>query len=111
LGTRDVVIGHDLRTASLMSQPEYRFDLANPGEYALLGILYLILLARHAAPTPSPGAVLILRDYVLRICELPRQLLRPGSPALSAAVPRTGPASAARAPVIFPPACPAGTGT
>jgi Bacterial membrane protein YfhO len=68
-------VGHTLRTASLMSQPEYRFDPADPGGYALLGIRYVILptvrVALAAPPKPPPGAVLILRNQLLRVYELP----------------------------------------
>ena len=76
LESRDIdEVGHTLRTASLMTQPEYHFDPANPGGYALLGIRYVILPARHAAvlasAQPPPGAVLILRNRLLRVYELP----------------------------------------
>lgn len=36
-------VGYTLRTASLMTDPEYYFDERNPGDYALFGIRYLIL--------------------------------------------------------------------
>lgn len=76
LGSLDIDgIGHILRTASLMSQPEYHFDPTNPGGYALLGIRYVILPTRQAAllspPPPPPGAVLILHNHLLRVYELP----------------------------------------
>jgi len=66
-------VGYTLRTASLMSQPEYHFDPASPGDYALFGIRYLILPSPQAAPAPPlpPGAVLILRNSLLRVYELP----------------------------------------
>ena len=66
-------VGNTLRTASLMTQPEYHFAPANPGDYALFGIRYLVLPVRHAlpAPSPPPGAVLILRDRLFRVFELP----------------------------------------
>ncbi len=68
-------VGDNLRTASLMSQPENRFHPANPGDYALFGIRYVILPTRQAAqqapPQPPPGAVLILRNLLLRVYELP----------------------------------------
>jgi hypothetical protein len=63
-------VGYTLRTAALMSQPEYRFNPENPGDYALFGIRYVILPAGSGA-TPPPGAVLILRDRLLRLYELP----------------------------------------
>ncbi len=36
-------VGYTLRTASLMTDPEYWFDDANPGDYPLFGIGYLIV--------------------------------------------------------------------
>jgi hypothetical protein len=63
-------VGYTLRTASLMSQPEYRFNPASAGDYALFGIRYVLLPARSASE-PPPGAVLILRDQLLRVYELP----------------------------------------
>jgi hypothetical protein len=63
-------VGYTLRTASLMSQPEYRFDPANPGDYALFGIRYLAISARQPSQ-PPPGAVLIFSDRLLRLFELP----------------------------------------
>jgi membrane protein YfhO len=68
-------VGDNLRTASLMSQPENRFHPANPGDYPLFGIRYLILpthlAAEQAPPKPPRGAVLILRNLLLRVYELP----------------------------------------
>jgi len=44
LESRDVdEVGYTLRTASLMTDPEYYFDEANPGDYMLFGIRYLLL--------------------------------------------------------------------
>ncbi len=40
-------VGYTLRTASLMTDPEYFFDDSNPGDYPLFGIGYMI--------TPSEG--------------------------------------------------------
>jgi hypothetical protein len=42
-------VGYTLRTASLMTNPEYEFR-ANPQDYALFGIRYLLLPAGTAAP-------------------------------------------------------------
>ena len=71
LESRDIdEVGMTLRTASLMSQPEYWFDPANPGDYALFGIRYLVLPAR-AAPPPRPWAVLVLRNSAFQLYELP----------------------------------------
>jgi hypothetical protein len=65
-------VGYTLRTASLMTQPEARFDPASPGDYALFGIRYLVLpAATGAAPRPPPGAVLVLRNRQFRVFELP----------------------------------------
>jgi hypothetical protein len=64
-------VGYTLRTASLMTQPEYHFDAANPGDYALFGIRYLILPSLPSPVTPPPGAVLVMHDSLLRVYELP----------------------------------------
>jgi hypothetical protein len=64
-------VGATLRTASLMTQPEYHFDQANPGDYALFGIRYLILPAAADLAQPPPGAGLILRYDLFRVYQLP----------------------------------------
>ncbi len=66
-------VGYTLRTASLMSQPEYDFDAANAGDYALFGIRYLIVPASRSAPYQELpcGAVLILQDSLFGVYELP----------------------------------------
>jgi hypothetical protein len=46
-------VGYTLRTASLMTDPEYYFDQANPGDYAVFGIRYLLLPAGAAPPVPA----------------------------------------------------------
>ena len=44
LESRDVdEVGYTLRTASLMTDPEFYFDEHNPGDYSLFGIRYLIV--------------------------------------------------------------------
>ena len=44
LESRDVdEVGYTLRTASLMTPPEYFFNEANPSDYVLFGVRYLIL--------------------------------------------------------------------
>ncbi len=54
LESKDVdEVGYTLRTASLMTDPEYFFDSANPGDYPLFGIGYLITPADMAAPVPA----------------------------------------------------------
>jgi len=51
LESRDVdEAGYTLRTASLMTNPEYYFDDRNPSDYRLFGIRYLILPAGGQPP-------------------------------------------------------------
>ena len=51
LESRDVdEVGYTLRTASLMTDPEYFFDDRDPSDYRLFGIRYLILPAGHKPP-------------------------------------------------------------
>lgn len=61
-------VGFSLRTASLMSQPEFHFDAGNPGDYALFGIHYLVL---PAWKRPPEGAVPVLRAGQYRLWQLP----------------------------------------
>jgi hypothetical protein len=63
--------GYTLRTASLMTQPEYHFDSAEPGDYAVFGIRYLMLPAFPATRRPPSGAILVLHNNLLRLYELP----------------------------------------
>jgi Bacterial membrane protein YfhO len=54
LESRDVdEVGYTLRTASLMSDPEYYFDGRNPGDYRLFGIHYLIIPNGSRPPVPA----------------------------------------------------------
>ncbi len=54
LESRDVdEVGYTLRTASLMTDPEYWFDERNPSDYRLFGIRYLILPASQPPPVPA----------------------------------------------------------
>ncbi len=46
-------VGYTLRTASLMTDPEYFFDERDPSDYRLFGIRYLILAARGQPPVPA----------------------------------------------------------
>ncbi len=46
-------VGYTLRTASLMTDPEYFFDETNPGDYPLFGIGYMILPESMASPVPA----------------------------------------------------------
>jgi hypothetical protein len=51
LENRDVdEVGYTLRTASLMTDPEYYFDDTNPSDYALFGIRYLIIPTGYMPP-------------------------------------------------------------
>ena len=54
LESKDVdEVGYTLRTASLMTDPEYYFDEANPGDYPLFGIGYIITPADMRAPVEA----------------------------------------------------------
>ena len=54
LESRDVdEVGYTLRTASLMTDPEYFFDQSNPGDYRLFGIQYLIIPTGSRPPVPA----------------------------------------------------------
>jgi hypothetical protein len=54
LESRDVdEVGYTLRTASLMTDPEYYFDDRDPSDYRLFGVRYLILPAGHQPPVPA----------------------------------------------------------
>jgi hypothetical protein len=66
-------VGYTLRTASLMTDPEYYFDEDNPGDYPLFGIHYLLLplgqrppVAAHLTMCRSPYCLWTLpgRGYV-----------------------------------------------
>jgi Bacterial membrane protein YfhO len=46
-------VGYTLRTASLMTDPEYYFDERNPGDYRLFGIHYLIVPTGSRPPVPA----------------------------------------------------------
>ena len=46
-------VGYTLRTASLMTDPEYFFDESNPGDYPLFGIGYVITPNTMAPPVPA----------------------------------------------------------
>ena len=58
LESRDVdEVGYTLRTASLMTDPEYFFDDRDPSDYRLFGIRYLILPARDRPPVRAQPAM------------------------------------------------------
>jgi hypothetical protein len=59
-------VGYTLRTASLMTDPEYHFDERSPGNYALFGIRYLILPPWERAPVPA-SQVLVAGPYRLLV--------------------------------------------
>jgi hypothetical protein len=46
-------VGYTLRTASLMTDPEYYFNQDNPADYRLFAIRYLILPAGQRPPVPA----------------------------------------------------------
>jgi hypothetical protein len=54
LESRDVdEVGYTLRTASLMTDPEYYFDDRVPADYLLFAVRYLILPAGNEPPVPA----------------------------------------------------------
>ena len=62
---RDVdEVGYTLRTASLMTDPEYYFDERDPADYVLFGVRYLILPIRWFAPVRAVP-VMVAGDYRL----------------------------------------------
>jgi hypothetical protein len=65
LESKDVdEVGYTLRTASLMTDPEYYFDETNPGDYSLFGIGYVIRAQGQPPPVPA-DQVLCSGDYCL----------------------------------------------
>ena len=69
LESRDVdEVGYTLRTASLMTDPEYHFDEREPSDYRLFGIRYLILPAGDEPPVR--GARLAMRAGPYRLWTL-----------------------------------------
>ena len=57
-------VGYTLRTASLMTDPEYHFDESNPGDYTLFGVRYLILPTGRLPPVPA-RRILLAGQYAL----------------------------------------------
>ncbi len=54
LASRDVEqVGYTLRTASLMTNPEFYFDARNLSDYILFGVRYVILPARSRPAVPA----------------------------------------------------------
>jgi hypothetical protein len=65
LESKDVdEVGYTLRTASLMTDPEYYFDDTNPGDYPLFGIGYILTPASMPPPVPAEQ-VRCAGDYCL----------------------------------------------
>jgi Bacterial membrane protein YfhO len=46
-------VGYTLRTASLMTDPEYHFDERDPADYRLFAIRYVVLPAGYRPPVPA----------------------------------------------------------
>jgi hypothetical protein len=61
-------VGYTLRTASLMTDPEVAFDPANPGDFSLFGIRWLIY---PAGLSPPAGARPVRASGPYRLWELP----------------------------------------
>ena len=61
-------VGYTLRTASLMTDPEYYFDQSNPGDYTLFGVRYLLLPDARRPPVP---AILVMTRSPFALWELP----------------------------------------
>ena len=88
LESRDVdEVGYTLRTASLMTDPEYFFDDRNPADYRLFGIRYLILPGRRPAAGARPAGD-ALRP--LLAVDDRRRRLHPGRPNRRSRSRRTG---------------------
>ncbi len=69
LESRDVdEVGYTLRTASLMTDPEYFFDEHVAGDYALFAVHYLVLPDGHRPPVP---ARLVMRAGMYELYVLP----------------------------------------
>jgi len=61
-------VGYTLRTASLMTDPEYYFDESNPGDYALFGVRYVI---EPSNERPAVPARLVMERSPYALWELP----------------------------------------
>jgi hypothetical protein len=69
LASQDVdEVGFTLRTASLMTGPEFDFDENQPGDYTLFGIRYLILPRFRSAPV---AAQLVMSNGSYSLYEIP----------------------------------------
>lgn len=70
-------VGFTLRTASLMTDPEYYFDETNPSDFALFGVRYLIL-PRGRSPSAGATEVASAGAYILWTTQV-RGYLRVGT--------------------------------
>jgi hypothetical protein len=61
-------VGYTLRTASLMTDPEFFFDQSNPGDYSIFGIRYVLEPAGRRPPVP---ARLVMLRFPYALWELP----------------------------------------
>jgi hypothetical protein len=61
-------VGYTLRTASLMTDPEYYFDQSNPGDYTLFGVRYII---EPSDEPPLVQARLVMMRSPYALWELP----------------------------------------
>jgi hypothetical protein len=61
-------VGYTLRTASLMTDPEYHFDQYNPGDYVLFGIGYIVY---PRGQTPPVQADLVTCSGIYCLWSLP----------------------------------------
>ncbi len=58
LESRDVdEVGYTLRTASLMTDPEFYFDEAVPGDFPLFAVRYMVLPVGQPPPVPARAAM------------------------------------------------------
>jgi Bacterial membrane protein YfhO len=57
-------VGYTLRTASLMTDPEYYFDEFNPGDYTLFGVRY-VLVPEGKRPPVRATLVMVRGPYAL----------------------------------------------
>ncbi len=61
-------VGYTLRTASLMTDPEFYFDESNPGDYTLFGVRYLLIPEGKRPPVP---ATLVMKRGPYALWNLP----------------------------------------
>ena len=61
-------VGYTLRTASLMTDPEYYFEQDDPSDYILFGVRYLLLPSGMGPPTPATA---VLGNGPFRLWRIP----------------------------------------